>query len=57
MKNKPRIKQKTLTSKSRNDRPPVEPQRLGQGIVDGGAVITELLPQRLLSLGLVEKGA
>jgi hypothetical protein len=34
----------------------MEPQCLGQGVVDGGAVIAELLPQRLLDLGLIEKG-
>jgi hypothetical protein len=37
-------------------RAPVEPQRLSQGVIEGGAVIMEFLPQRLLGLGLVEKG-
>jgi hypothetical protein len=34
----------------------VEPQCLGQGVVEGGAVIMKLLPQRLLGLEFVKKG-
>jgi hypothetical protein len=34
----------------------VDPQRLGQRIVDRDAVVMELLPQRLLGLGLIEVG-
>jgi hypothetical protein len=34
----------------------VDPQRLGQGVVDRGIVVVKFLPQRLLGLGLVEKG-
>jgi hypothetical protein len=40
--------------KGPEQRAPVDPQHLSQGIVDEGVVITELLPQRLLGLGLVE---
>jgi hypothetical protein len=34
----------------------VDPQRLVQRIVERGAVVSELLPQRLLGLGIVEVG-
>jgi hypothetical protein len=34
----------------------VDPQRLIQRVVERGAMVTELLPQRLLGLGLVEVG-
>jgi hypothetical protein len=40
--------------KGLEQRAPVDPQHLSQGVVDEGVVITELLPQRLLGLGLVE---
>jgi hypothetical protein len=35
---------------------PVDPQRLVQRIVERGTVVMELLPQRLLGLGLIEVG-
>jgi hypothetical protein len=35
---------------------PVDPQCLGQRIVNRGAMVPKLLPQRLLGLGLVEMG-
>jgi hypothetical protein len=34
----------------------VDPQRLVQRVVERGAVVAELLPQRLLGLGLTEVG-
>jgi hypothetical protein len=34
----------------------MDPQRLVQRIVERGTVVTKLLPQRLLSLGLAEVG-
>jgi hypothetical protein len=34
----------------------VDPQCLGQRIVDRGVVVSKLLPQCLLSLGLVKMG-
>jgi hypothetical protein len=37
-------------------RAPVDPQRLGQGVVDRGAVVAKFLPQHLLGLGLIEWG-
>jgi hypothetical protein len=35
----------------------VEPECLSQRDVEGGAVIAKFLPQRLLDLDLIEKGA
>jgi hypothetical protein len=35
---------------------PVDPQRLVQCVVDRGVVVSELLPQHLLGLDLVEVG-
>jgi hypothetical protein len=35
-------------------RTPVDPHRLGQRIVNRGAMVLKLLPQRLLGLGFVE---
>jgi hypothetical protein len=37
-------------------RAPVDAQRLSQGIVDRGVVVAKFLPQRLLGLGLVDRG-
>jgi hypothetical protein len=37
-------------------RAPVDPQRLVQRIVERGTMVMELLPQRLLGLGLIEVG-
>jgi hypothetical protein len=34
----------------------MDPQRLGQCVVNRGVVVPKLLPQRLLGLGLVEMG-
>jgi hypothetical protein len=34
----------------------VDPDRLGQRIVNRGAMVLKLLPQRLLGLGFVEMG-
>jgi hypothetical protein len=34
----------------------MDPQRLIQRVVERGAVVAELLPQRLLGLGLIEVG-
>jgi hypothetical protein len=34
----------------------VDPQRLVQRVVERGTVVTELLPQHLLGLGLAEVG-
>jgi hypothetical protein len=34
----------------------MDPQRLVQRVVDRGIVVSKLLPQRLLGLGLVEVG-
>jgi hypothetical protein len=56
-------REKTRKSNRKNaylERPPrgtcVDPQRLVQRVVEQGAVVAELLPKRLLSLGLAEVG-
>jgi hypothetical protein len=43
--------------KNPDRRAPVDVQRLGWGVVDRGIVVAKFLPQCLLGLGLIERGA